>query len=197
MLFLIFLLDLLCHCCSLSLLFCLVEAPQTGSGDNQAKLLLADNTFAVAMPNQRQFARSLASAGSVAHLEEDPDKKDKTVSVPESLRDELFCPLCHSPFVNAVMPPCCFATFCDACIRKYLSAIEQPQCPMCQSAECTISVLKPNLDFQKAVDDYLDANPLQVSAAFTTQAPPAVRPLPFLPSAVPAVSGMSFYLSVV
>lgn len=141
-------------------------------------MLLPDNTLVVAMPNQRQFVRSLANTGSVSHFDQSENATDKAVSVSNGLRDELFCPLCHDPFVNPVMPSCCFATFCDACIRKFLAASDQPQCPICGSTECTIAVLKPNLHFQKAVDDFIDANLPLPSPTTPLKVPPSVVPSP-------------------
>lgn len=154
-----------------------VEAPTSGAGENAPRLLLPDATFAVAIPNQRQFIRSLADSGSVTELPSQTNKNSppntlangglvQSSSVPQQkineaapLRDELYCPLCRNPFVNAVMPSCCFATFCDVCIRMFLSASENPQCPICRSPECTVDVIKPNIGFQKAVDDYLETHP--------------------------------------
>lgn len=46
-----------------------------------------------------------------------------------ALRRELLCPLCTGPLVNAVMAVCCFATFCDVCVRGRIGAAPVGPCP--------------------------------------------------------------------
>eukprot|EP01083_Nonionella_stella_P096649 271747_1 len=134
-----------------------IEAPAAGVGDDDtAKLVLPDNTYAVAMPNQRQFARSLAEKGSLNRLDAPTAGSGAgTQEQSNELREELYCSLCQKPFMNAVLTPCCLSTFCDSCIRAFLQGSEHPQCPTCCSTDCSTDGLQPNINFQNAVEDFL------------------------------------------
>lgn len=185
-----------------------VEAPENGMGDKLPKFRLPDGSFAVAVPNQRQFARHLAALGSTAHLETEEDKYAKTkgdptsldpsdapkaVKVIEKLLDKHFCPLCKNPMVNSVTVECCLAGFCDKCIRKYLMAIDTPQCPICVSDEISVETLKANYKVQQEIDDYLDVNQGDRPAG---QVLPT-KPTPVAMSASVDGAGESFGLVVV
>eukprot|EP00928_Gymnodinium_smaydae_P035013 TRINITY_DN24702_c0_g3_i1.p1 TRINITY_DN24702_c0_g3~~TRINITY_DN24702_c0_g3_i1.p1 ORF type:complete len:486 (+),score=87.54 TRINITY_DN24702_c0_g3_i1:124-1581(+) len=79
------------------------------------------------------------------------------------VEESLKCPLCHQLFRQAVLAPCCGATFCSDCVIDRLShsSIENGRCPGCDK-ELLAHQLVANTDIRKQVE--------QVSRASTAAA---------------------------
>merc|ERR1719356_324892 len=69
------------------------------------------------------------------------------------VEESLKCPLCHQLFRQAVLAPCCGATFCSDCVvdRLHHSSIEHGRCPGC-SEEVLAHQLVANEDIRKQVE---------------------------------------------
>ncbi|CAE8697494.1 unnamed protein product, partial [Polarella glacialis] len=69
------------------------------------------------------------------------------------VEESLKCPLCHQMFRQAILAPCCGATFCSDCAIDRLahSALENSNCPGC-GAEVLVHQLIANEDIRRQVD---------------------------------------------
>mmetsp|Transcript_38151 Transcript_38151/g.105117 ORF Transcript_38151/g.105117 Transcript_38151/m.105117 type:complete len:561 (-) Transcript_38151:162-1844(-) len=83
------------------------------------------------------------------------------------VEESLKCPLCHQLFRQAVLAPCCGATFCSDCVVDRLahSSIEQSCCPGC-GREVLAHQLVANEDIRKQVEQIARASK---AAAVATQ----------------------------
>ena len=81
-----------------------------------------------------------------------------------SLPAELLCPLCHTLYQQAVVMPCCFASYCDECIRQALLWDGSMQCPSCHHQPVDLQQLRPNVQLQKTVDAWKQSREEQKDA---------------------------------
>eukprot|EP00931_Biecheleriopsis_adriatica_P061146 TRINITY_DN36761_c0_g2_i1.p1 TRINITY_DN36761_c0_g2~~TRINITY_DN36761_c0_g2_i1.p1 ORF type:complete len:542 (+),score=131.14 TRINITY_DN36761_c0_g2_i1:27-1628(+) len=75
------------------------------------------------------------------------------------VEESLKCPLCHQMFRQAVLAPCCGATFCSDCAIDRLahSSLENSCCPGC-GAEVLVHQLIANEDVRRQVDQVSKAS---------------------------------------
>mmetsp|Transcript_72949 Transcript_72949/g.189439 ORF Transcript_72949/g.189439 Transcript_72949/m.189439 type:complete len:539 (+) Transcript_72949:204-1820(+) len=71
----------------------------------------------------------------------------------KKVEESLKCPLCHQMFRQAILAPCCGATFCSDCIIDRLahSAVDNSCCPGC-GREVLAHQLVANEDIRRQVD---------------------------------------------
>ncbi|XP_040460975.1 uncharacterized protein LOC121093153 [Falco naumanni] len=91
------------------------------------------------------------------------EKKEKPPSLPEELRsssiydpipDDLLCPLCKDPMIDAAVILCCGASYCDECIRTALLELEEHTCPACHQAGVSPDALVANNFLRQAVNNF-------------------------------------------
>lgn len=83
------------------------------------------------------------------------------------------------------MTPCCFTTYCSACIRQYLLADGAFTCPSCAGTDIALDSLRPNRAFEKLVAAYneraaaaaAEASPAPVMPPSTSSSPSPSAPL--------------------
>lgn len=82
------------------------------------------------------------------------------------LEDSLKCPLCHQMFRQAVLAPCCGATFCSDCAIDRLahSSVDNSHCPACKK-EVFVHELIANEDIRRQVDQVTRASKVAAIAA--------------------------------
>ena len=121
-------------------------------------MVLPDGTVGVAMADDKTFEREAAviraaQAGTVpAHLA---------------------CGLCERLVQDAVTITCCDVPFCDACVRKVVTATGT--CPSCQKEGVLCDDLEPDEDLRRAAREHLVGGGVQPASA--------VPRLPAAPSA--------------
>lgn len=86
------------------------------------------------------------------------------------IEESLKCPLCRQMFRQAMLVPCCGATFCSDCAIDRLahSSLDQSRCPNCK-AEVMVHQLVPNEDIRSQVEEVVKAGKAQAIAAEKTQ----------------------------
>merc|ERR1719277_1106835 len=69
------------------------------------------------------------------------------------VEESLKCPICHQLFRQAILAPCCGATFCQDCIMDRLahSSVDNSSCPGC-GKEVLAHQLVANEDIRRQVD---------------------------------------------
>ncbi|XP_055667355.1 uncharacterized protein LOC106112592 [Falco peregrinus] len=91
------------------------------------------------------------------------EKKEKPPSLPEELRssstydpipDDLLCPLCKDPMMDAAVILCYGASYCDECIRTALLELEEHTCPACHQAGVSPDALVANNFLRQAVNNF-------------------------------------------
>lgn len=93
--------------------------------------------------------------------------------VPTSVNEKLTCKLCRSLFSDPVVTPCCFATYCSACVRQAILSNSHLRCPSCGVKGISTDDLRPNRGIAKAVQDFKSGNsPLANLAKNQPKSPP-------------------------
>lgn len=103
---------------------------------------LPEGTVAVARPNLEAWQKEFNQ------------KKPQQPALPAPKKYEnLTCPLCNNYFKNAVAVPCCYASFCDECIRQALIGDDDTAyvCPLCKAPDISPELLIVNPQLQKRV----------------------------------------------
>jgi hypothetical protein len=86
---------------------------------------------------------------------------------------EYACPICKGYLKDAVIIPCCQASFCDACIRDKLVAENNFACPECKGAPISPDSVIPNKALRTTIEKHIAAQ----KAARTGQSSLAASPL--------------------
>merc|ERR1719379_2760967 len=75
------------------------------------------------------------------------------------IEETLKCPLCHQMFRQAILAPCCGATFCSDCAidRLASASVENSRCPGCRK-EVYAHQLVANEDIRKQVEKITQAS---------------------------------------
>eukprot|EP00126_Sphaerothecum_destruens_P010423 Sdes_comp20737_c0_seq1m16587 len=107
----------------------------------EGTVLLADGSFAVVSTIENAFEKAVKVA------KHDIAKKD--------IPPDLLCGMCKTLFKDAVVIPCCSASFCDECIRSYLLKDDGFQCPKCLAQNVSPAKLVPNVPLRKLVKNFL------------------------------------------
>ncbi|URE38493.1 DWNN [Musa troglodytarum] len=100
---------------------------------------LPDGVAAVLKPNESVFEKEIEGIPSVCRVSDLPP--------------ELNCPLCKKVMKDAVMSSkCCFASFCDKCIRDHI--ITKSMC-ICGAKHLVADDLIPNVTLRETIDSFL------------------------------------------
>ncbi|THU48046.1 hypothetical protein C4D60_Mb09t22110 [Musa balbisiana] len=100
---------------------------------------LPDGVAAVLKPNESVFEKEIEGIPSVCRVSDLPP--------------ELNCPLCKKVMKDAVMSSkCCFASFCDKCIRDHF--ITKSMC-ICGAKHLVADDLIPNVTLREAINSFL------------------------------------------
>jgi len=105
--------------------------------------------FYLARPNNYEFRKFYGQDGMP---QRERGRKRSSQASSTSHDSFLMCQLCNAMFRDAVAVPCCFATFCDECIRQELVG-GSSSCPIC-GLVVTSEELLVNRGLRKLVDDY-------------------------------------------
>ncbi|CAE7215515.1 unnamed protein product [Symbiodinium natans] len=110
-----------------------------------------------------------ASAEEKKRILGDTVQEKVTVAFTQGARrveESLKCPLCHQMFRQAVLAPCCGATFCSDCAIDRLahSAADSSNCPGC-GHEVLVHQLIPNEDIRRQVEQVTKASKATALAA--------------------------------
>ncbi|URE27382.1 DWNN [Musa troglodytarum] len=100
---------------------------------------LPDGVAAVLKPNESVFEKEIEGIPSVCRVSDLPP--------------ELNCPSCKKVMKDAVMSSkCCFASFCDKCIRDHI--ITKSMC-ICGAKHLAADDLIPNVTLRETIDSFL------------------------------------------
>ncbi|CAL9129704.1 unnamed protein product, partial [Musa textilis] len=100
---------------------------------------LPDGVAAVLKPNESVFEKEIEGIPSVCRVSDLPP--------------ELNCPLCKKVMKDAVVSSkCCFASFCDKCIRDHI--ITKSMC-ICGAKHLVADDLIPNATLRETIDSFL------------------------------------------
>ncbi|KAK8473928.1 hypothetical protein V6N13_131543 [Hibiscus sabdariffa] len=81
-------------------------------------------------------------------------------SVDQKIAPEWYCPLCKNVMDNAALTKCCFASFCDKCIRD--CAVSDSDC-ICRRKIAVDDIL-PNMTLRAAINRILNAGSKDATA---------------------------------
>ncbi|RXK35755.1 hypothetical protein M231_06996 [Tremella mesenterica] len=110
-------------------------------------MLTADGGFVMAVPDQRQFKKHVASKPRTLTGAE--------VREQQPTEAELTCLICKKLVWEAVRTPCCQTSYCEECIQIHLLDRDF-ECPSCESKIPSLSKLEPALDLRQRVKLYVD-----------------------------------------
>ncbi|XP_064940845.1 E3 ubiquitin ligase PQT3-like [Musa acuminata AAA Group] len=112
---------------------------------------LPDGVAAVLKPNESVFEKEIEGIPSVCRVSDLPP--------------ELNCPLCKKVMKDAVMSSkCCFASFCDQCIRDHI--ITKSMC-ICGAKQLVADDLIPNVTLRETINSFLVISSRSSSAGST------------------------------
>ncbi|CAL9760982.1 unnamed protein product, partial [Musa acuminata subsp. burmannicoides] len=132
---------------------------------------LPDGVAVVLKPNESVFEKEIEGIPSVCRVSDLPP--------------ELNCPLCKKVMKDAVMSSkCCFASFCDQCIRDHI--ITKSMC-ICGAKHLVADDLIPNVTLRETIDSFLIISSRSSSAGSSDTGSVASRAL----SPVFSVASMS------
>lgn len=121
-----------------------------------------------------QLAQIVAAAQAQARASQQvPAAAAAAAAAPAPPAPDLVCSLCSRLFTDPLVVPCCFASFCEDCIRQSL-ALEgaAPRCPRCHSDAISIDSLRPNAVLARRVQKERDRLAGGGGAATTPAAAP-------------------------
>ncbi|KAK8529524.1 hypothetical protein V6N13_102436 [Hibiscus sabdariffa] len=78
----------------------------------------------------------------------------------QKIAPELYCPLCKNVMDNAALTKCCFASFCDKCIRD--RAVSDSDC-VCRR-KITVDDILPNMTLRATINRILNAGSKDTAA---------------------------------
>lgn len=153
----------------------LIYAPRT------TPVAPAPATGPPSMPSMTmQLAQIMAAAQAQARASQQTPSAAAAAAAAAPPAPDLVCSLCSRLFTDPLVVPCCFASFCEDCIRQSL-LLEgaTPRCPRCHSDAISIDNLRPNAVLARRVQkerDRMAGGGGGATAAATPAAVPAATP---------------------
>ncbi|RDD42076.1 E3 ubiquitin-protein ligase RBBP6 [Trichoplax sp. H2] len=103
--------------------------------------------FAISSSSEKVASKNEWDGKPVVQVRREVNKKE----VPP----ELLCGICNRLCVDAVVIPCCGASFCDDCIRNHLLENDDHSCPICKSQNISPDTLVINQSVRKSIAKFV------------------------------------------
>ena len=143
-----------------------VPAPATGPPSMPTMTMQLAQIMAAAQAQARATQQAPAAAATAAAAAAPP-------------APDLVCSLCSRLFTDPLVVPCCFASFCEDCIRQALMLEgATPRCPRCHSDAISIESLRPNAVLARRVQKERDRIAGGAAPAATAAVPAATSAAP-------------------